>query len=86
MPQTFHQRRPVFEAVQYLPGTNCPQVAEFIGAPVHPPGECNPDAELDISPNSGYPIVQPGWWMIRDTEGQLSTCPPDVFTERYEPT
>lgn len=38
MPITVHQRRPTFEAVQYQPGVNCEEVAEFLGREVHPTG------------------------------------------------
>ncbi|MDX2357450.1 hypothetical protein [Dietzia sp. PP-33] len=86
MPQTFHKRRPVYEAVQYLPGTNCSEVAEFIGAPVHAPGECDSTAVLEIPPWGGTTTASPGDWLIRGDGGSLAICPAELFGLSYEPT
>lgn len=86
MSQTFHPRRPVYEAVQYLPGTNCTQVAEFIGAPVHAPGECSPDADLTIPQWEGTPDLHPGDWILRGPDGALFPCPDAQLDSMFEPT
>lgn len=33
MPITVHHRRSELQAVQYLPGTNCAELAAFLGEP-----------------------------------------------------
>lgn len=82
---TVHQRRPVFEAVQYLPGTNCPEVAEFIGQPPHPPGQCDPNGDLTIPPWGGTDTARPGDWILRGPSGELLLCPAEAFNALYEP-
>ncbi|WP_341229095.1 hypothetical protein [Nocardioides salarius] len=82
---TVHQRRPTFEAVQYLPGTNCAEVGEFIGREVHPPGQCSPDGELEIPPSGGTTTARPGDWLLRAHSGELLICPVEVFDLMYEP-
>lgn len=86
MPTTVYQRRPTFQAVQYLPGTNCAEVAELLGRPPHPPGECDPDGDLAIPPSGGTTTARPGDWLLRSPDGQLSVCPVEVFDLLYEPT
>lgn len=84
--QTFHPRRPVYEAVQYLPGTNCAEVAAFIGAPVHAPGECSPTAELTIPEWEGTPNLAPGDWIFRGPDGSTFPVPAATLDSQFEPT
>lgn len=85
MPITVHQRRPTFEAVQYQPGVNCAEVAEFLGREVHPPGQCSPDGELEIPPSGGTTTARPGDWILKSRSGELFICAAEVFDLLYEP-
>lgn len=88
MPAVFRQRPPEVEAVQYLPGTNCQELSDFLGRAVHPDGECLPDSALAFPswPGPGDGMARPGDWIVRGPDGEHFPCPADVFAETYEPS
>lgn len=42
------------------------------------------DAELVVPGRYGDCIAHPGWWVIQDEDGFMTTCEPKIFEELYE--
>lgn len=78
------RKRPVeVEAIQYLPGKTCVEVAEFMGAP-HDERDCYDDAEWVIETLEGTMVALPGDWIVRGVQGEFYPVKPDIFEQTYE--
>lgn len=80
-----YRKKPVvIEAVQYLPGETCEQLAAFMDV-AHNEEDCFHDAEWVIPTLEGDMVARPGDWIIRGVQGELYPCKPDIFAATYEP-
>ena len=81
--QRFRKKPVVIEAVRYLPGETCQDVADFMGVD-HDERDCFDDAEWAIETLEGLIFAQPGDWIIRGIQGEFYPCKPDIFDATYE--
>jgi len=81
----FYRKKPVvIEAVQYLPGETCDEVAALMGCS-HDEMDCGAEAEWIIPTLEGDLHASPGDWIIRGVQGEFYPCKPDIFAATYEP-
>lgn len=81
--QHFRKKPVVIEAVRYLPGETCQDVAEFMGVD-HDERDCFDDAEWAIETLEVLVFARPGDWIVRGVQGEFYPCKPDIFDATYE--
>ena len=81
--QQFRKRPVVIEAIRYIPGKTCQDVAAFTGVS-HSEDDCFDDAEWVIETLEGTMFARPGDWIIRGVQGEFYPCKPDIFDATYE--
>lgn len=75
----FRKKPVVIEAAQYL-GPNFSEIENFVG------GDCEfRKLQLVVASRTGPLWACPGDWFIREANGDLHSCKPDIFAETYEP-
>lgn len=79
-----YRKKPVVvEALRYVPGETCQDVAAFMGVEHHE-ADCYDDAEWIISTLEGEMVASPGDWVIKGVQGEFYPCKPDIFEATYE--
>ena len=79
-----YRKKPVIiEAVQYLPGKTCQEIAEWMNVE-HSEEDCWDDSEWGIETLEGLMWARPEDWIIKGIKGEFYPCKPDIFEATYE--
>lgn len=68
------------EAVQYT-GSNEKEIGYFAGLDARLAGR---DLHLQVTTRDGVRDVKPKDWIVKESDGVLTLCGPDIFIKRYQ--
>jgi hypothetical protein len=82
-PTKYRKKPVVVEAMRYVPGESCKDLARWLGVEHHEDA-CHPKASWDIQTLEGWITARPGDWIIKGVQGEFYPCKPDIFEQNYE--